>query len=160
MTDDAESEILKDLNDAQRRAQKATYLEAKNEFAENTYPLMIAMFEEMNERLQSTEGALAELIDQQGSYLQPDIASQILTTIEVGRGLVGEVRAAMAVATMPDDVRKRLDDACNLFGAHAEATAVGVSEIVAEGDDSEPEDDDDEDDEGGEDEDDAAEGGQ
>lgn len=79
--------LLEDLAKAQKRAAKATFLEAKREFADECYPLLASFMEHFGARMERLEAAVDEMIEQTESFLQPDLAQQLLATLELGRQL-------------------------------------------------------------------------
>lgn len=138
----ADFDLEKEIDKAEKRARSSTYLEAKTEFAQQAYPLIAALYAEFNERVNDVEDAVSELIEQNGSYLQPDMSTQLLTTFEMTKIFIGEV------SKLPlDDVNKhKLAQMSEALLASVELSVQAVSEISSdetdedEGDEEEAED--------------------
>lgn len=127
-------EVIADIQNAQKRAAAATFLEAKREVADYVYPLLESLFEHFNERLEETEAAVSELIDQNGSYIQQDLAAQILSTLEIGNHLAEEVLALLKTAPLDDFTKRKLAEAASAFKPAAEQTIQAVLEISVDED--------------------------
>lgn len=142
--------LLKDIQKAAKRAGGAKYLEASKEFSNEAYPLMIAIAEHFGERLQAVEAAVDELIDGQESMLQPDMAQQIMATLELGKVLATHVTRLEGGMTLDDASAKRLRSEAAAFLTACELTAEVVEEAaMPAGDDEDDEDGEDEEDVGG-----------
>lgn len=132
--------IMEDLNKAQQRAAKAKFLEAAKEFGEEAYPLMIGMFEHVNERMTRIEDVVDDLLDEAGNMIQPELSQTIIGTLELGRMLVVEVNRLKPGQTLDDVVVKKLKQASAAFATAAEMTAEAVQEAtLPEGDEEQPE---------------------
>jgi hypothetical protein len=114
----------------------------------NVYPSMIALAEQIAE----VDDVIQEVVEQQDSYVQPDLAAQILSTVAAAGMLAEEVKRALPA--LDDLTRKKLLDLIRAFEHSAEITVTHVAEATVEeytpGDDEnedEDEDDENEDDE-------------
>lgn len=101
MADELKS-VIADLRLAQKRAQKAKYLEAKAEVADNVYPCMIALAEALDERLAEQDEVIADILEDEGSVIQPELAAQLFATLELTKEFIGKVRELKL-----DDLRKK-----------------------------------------------------
>jgi hypothetical protein len=83
-----------------RRANGAKYIETQREMADQLYPLLSTIVEELGEALGEIEGGLEEtneqlagLIEATSSIVQPELALQIHGTFSIVRSLIEAVRA-------------------------------------------------------------------
>lgn len=151
-----EMDLKREIEKAQARAQRATYMEAKKEFSEEAYPMLLAFYEEYMERMDDLEGTVAELIGQTGSYLQPNLSDQIMATLEIGKKLASDVAAYLETAQIDDLTKRELAEDVAAYLTAAQITEVAVTEITSapeeEGDEEEEVEEDEEDEEGDEEE--------
>lgn len=129
--------LLDDLDRARKRAGGATYLEAKKEMAEECYPLLQEIVDHFGQRMQRTEQALDALIDETESFLQPDLARQILANLEMG-GILADAVMKLQVGPLDEVTLKKLQQSATAFLTAAEMTAETVSGVMLEA--GEPED--------------------
>ncbi len=90
---DETEQLLKDAQKLQARASTATYLEAKNEFKDNTYPVIVAAIE----RIAEVEERLAQLEEDaygQGSVVQADLSDQIMSVFLLTQTFVAAAKTA------------------------------------------------------------------
>ena len=114
------------------------------EIANGVYPSLIAEAEQIAE----VDEVIQEVVDQQESYLHPELSGQIFQTLAIGGALAGEVRRV--AEDLDDDLkRKKLNDLVDAFVKSSELTEMAVNEASSFDDD----DDDDDDDENRDDED-------
>lgn len=125
-------DLKREIEKLQNRASKATYMEAKKEFSEEAYPILLAFYEEYTERMEDLEGTVAELIGQTGSYLQPNLSEQIMATLEIGKKLASDVAAYLETAQVDDLTKRKLAEDVAAYLTAAEVTSVAVSEITTE----------------------------
>lgn len=137
-------DVIKDIEKAQRRAAKATFIEAKKEFAEEAYPMMATVVEFFGERFERMERALAEIIDQTESFVQPELAEQILQTVELARALADGALRLRVGQQLDLTTLKRLHAIANslkVAAATTEEQVVAVTVDPGDEDDTEPGDD-------------------
>lgn len=77
--------LIADIVRATKRASGAKYLEAATEFAREAYPLMQAMADHFGDRMTRMEEAMDAMMEQTDSFLQPELARQIMATLELGK---------------------------------------------------------------------------
>lgn len=129
-------DLAKEIEKAQKRAAKAVHLETKIELSQETYPLLTAIVEFFGERMDRTERVVNELINQTESLVQPELAEQILGTLNLGKQLatvVGKLR----VGNLDAVTLARLKQFAGAFAAAAAATEVAVMEVTLEPPDEE-----------------------
>lgn len=137
MSDEEQMEhqfILDDLAKAQKRAEKAKFLEAKVELANETYPLLHSAFEHVFDRLQRMEATVDALIDETDSLIQADLAQQILATLTLAKSLAGEV-GSLPPGSLDETTLKRLQNSASALMAGCDITMEAVSEHSLEGGD-------------------------
>lgn len=120
-------DVIGYIEKAQKRAAKAVHLECKTEMAQETYPLLQAVTEFFAERLDRAEHAIAELLNQTESFIQPDLAEQIIGALNVGRQLavvVGKLRVGNLDAVTLSRLKQ--------FGAAFMGAAAATEQVVAE----------------------------
>ena len=100
--------LLEDISRAQKRAEKAKFLEAQKEFANEAYPLMSAMAEHYGDRLTRLEQAMDALIDETDTIIQPEVGEQLAGTLEVGAELAAEVMKLQVGQSLDDTTVRRL----------------------------------------------------
>lgn len=147
--------LLEDLERARVRAAGSKYIEAQKEFAEEAYPLVQELTDHFGARMDRLEKAMDALIDETESFLQPDLANQILATLEMGKQ-VAEAMMQIKAGSLDEMAVKRLHQAAGAYLTAAEMTIESVATITLEPEDEggDGEDDTDAEDEGdGEDED-------
>lgn len=122
------------------------------EIANNVYPSLIAEAEQIAE----VDEVIQEVVEQQDSYIQPDLAAQILHTATLGESVVTEVKKVLN--EINDLKRKRIKELLDAFEQSVEITVMGVtnasvivdSNTENDDDDNESDDEDNESDEGNE----------
>ena len=90
-----------DVTRAHARAKKSTYLEYKQDAADNLYPLLAAILEATDARLAAVEGALAGLIEDE------DIIHEPLAKAIFGLTSIGDALCAALGDLAIDDVAKQ-----------------------------------------------------
>jgi len=150
-------DLLLEVGKAQKRVAKEPFVEAKKELANETYPLLESMIEFFGSRLAAAEAAIAEVIDQTESFIQPELADQIHGALAIGRLLVEQVRK-LRPGTLDPMTLKRLQQVCVDFIKNADETDVTVAHLTVSppeeetGDEGEEDDEDEEDEEDGDEE--------
>lgn len=120
--------LMEDLAKAEQRAAKAKFIEAKNEFRDNTYPLMQTMAEHFGARISRLEQAMDALIDGTDSLIQPELADQILATLELGKVISEEVVKMKAGVPLDETTAKRLQGQAAAYLTAFELTAEAVED--------------------------------
>lgn len=143
--------LIEDLERLLNRAQGAKALETKNEFATQAYPMLLAVVEHFGERMERLEGVVDEIIDGSESLIQPPLATQILTTLELGRVLA---EACMSLNPTDANALNQVKQSAAAYLTACELTSESVEEVSVPGGE---EDEDDEEYADGEDEEDEAE---
>lgn len=136
--------LTRDIARQRKRAETSSYLEYRKDAAANLWPLLADLVAACDERMRETEEMVAELIENTQSIVQPDLAIQITSLIDIGDQLVEFVRA---LPVGDDMTKKRLEEALTAWTAAAPLVREAVEEAAVEPDE------DDEGDEEGEDED-------
>lgn len=109
--------------------------EVNTELRMNVYPSMIALAEQVAE----VDDIIQEVVEQQDSYLQPELAAQIFATIGAGGELAEEVRRL--APALDDLARKKLLDLVRKFEHSAQITVTQLADAVVEPGDGEPDED-------------------
>lgn len=149
--------LARDIARQRKRAETATYLEYRKDAVANLWPLLADLVAACDERMRETEEMVAELIENTQSIVQPDLAIQITSLIDIGDQLV---QLVSALPVGDDMTKKRLEEALTAWTAAAPLVREAVQEATVEpdeGDEGDEEGDDDEDQDGDEDEDDEVE---
>jgi hypothetical protein len=120
--------LMEDLAKAEQRVSKAKFIEAKNEFRDNAYPLMQTMADHFGARIVRLEQAMDALIDGSDSLIQPELADQILATLELGKVIADEVAKMKAGVPLDDTTAKRLQGQAAAYLTAFELTAEAVEE--------------------------------
>lgn len=100
--------LKRDLEQLQKRASKAKFLEAQKEFSEQVYPFLETMLDHFGDRMVRLESAVDALIDETDSIIQGDLAEQLLATVELGTDLAEAVMKLQAGQTLDDTTLQRL----------------------------------------------------
>jgi hypothetical protein len=109
--------------------------EITKELTLNVYPSLIALAENVAE----VDEVIQELVDQQESYIQKQLAVQIFATLTAGGVLVELIKEEMA--TFDDLKRKKFAASVHAFEHSAELTAMGVTEAIGEDEDEDEDED-------------------
>jgi hypothetical protein len=117
----------------------------------NIAPLMEsqanAAMEELGEVFEVLEGqekAIEELVDQEGDFLQPEMASDLTATLVLGMFIVDTLR--VEGITIPNELlNKKLQDAAKMYQQNATILLEQIKEVTVEDDEEEDESDDDND---------------
>lgn len=120
--------IMEDLDKAQKRVAKAKFIEAQKEFADNAYPLMQEAFEHFGQRLVRLEQVMDTLIDGTDSLIQPELADQIMATLDLGKVIVEAVAVLKVGEALDETTVKRLQGQCAAYLTAYELTAEAVEE--------------------------------
>jgi len=131
-------DLVKEIEKAAKRTGKATFIEAKTEFSQETYPILSAVVEFFGDRLERNERAIAEIIDQTESFIQPELADQIHGLIDVGRQLAAMV-VKLRVGNLDGRTLKVLQQAAAAFMTAANMTEESVANVTVEVQPEEPE---------------------
>jgi len=118
--------------------------EMTKELIFNVYPSMIALAENIAE----VDEVIQEVVEQQDSYIRPELAAQIFATIAAGAVLIELTQELMP--DLDDLKKKKLADAIKAFEKNAELTAMGVGDAITDPGDDDEDDEDDEDEDDGE----------
>lgn len=97
------------------------------EMANNVYPTIEATLEQVAE----VDEAVLEMVDQQGSFIQPELVAQIFQTINIGGTICDEIKKL----NLDDLTKKKLSDLTAAFEKSAEITTMGVTASMTDGDD-------------------------
>lgn len=125
--------LIADITEHEKRAGKATYLEAKNEFADNAYPLIRSIIEHFGERMSRVEDVVDELMNQTESYLQPGLAAQMTGTLNLGK-VVADAVMRLHAGTIGEVEVKRLQQAAAAYLTAFEIAVEAIEEAsVPEG---------------------------
>lgn len=136
--------LLVDAKANLKRAMAMKDFQAKNDLQNNVWPFMIALVEACANQEADVEEAFDELLEDEGSTIQPDVAAQIFATLEVGKLLCEALKAL----ELNDLQKKSIGDLVETYLKAAAATEVVVGEAAVELEDPEEEtEDEDEDDE-------------
>lgn len=96
--------LIADISRAEKRANDVKYLEAREEFAKNAYPLLAEIVSFFGEKISELEDVVAELIDVEDNQIQPDLAAKISAVLALGLQLA-EV-ASQVIPHIPDPTAK------------------------------------------------------
>jgi hypothetical protein len=123
------SETLSDLTMAEKRAKKLLAggtLDVKHELVNNVYPLLRKLAEAAapQEAVEELGEELDELLEQEGSTIQPELGGLIVTFVGAASELVDAVRAL----ELDDVTRKKLEGFC---GRIEEMTPYVLNEVQA-----------------------------
>ena len=116
------------------------------ELRNNVYPSMIALAEQIIE----IDEVVLEMSEQQDSFIQQELASQIYQTIAIGSQVLEETRNM--IPEMSDIAKNRVTDLLDGFEHSMELTMMGVSNATVDPDDEDGDENEDEDDPSKEDE--------
>lgn len=123
--------VIKDIKDAQARAKKKSgggALDAKHEVTANLYPLLLALAEATKGDVDEIGGALDDLLDDEGSVIQPELAAVLFAHVQLSRELIAEVRKLK----MDDVTKKKVEDMCQAVEKVAGQAEEGVGEAAVE----------------------------
>lgn len=120
--------LMEDLDKAQKRVAKAKFIEAQKEFADNAYPLMQEAFEHFGARIVRLEQAMDALIDGTDSLIQPELADQILATLELGKVISEEVGKMKAGTPLDETTAKRLQGQAAAYLTACELTMEAIED--------------------------------
>jgi hypothetical protein len=102
--------ILKDVRRAARRSGNTKGLGAliAREFSQETYPLLEAMLEAVDERVGRLENAFDEIVEQTESFLQPDLSLAVAQVFNLGKAIASIVLQFKAGQKMTAEGEKKL----------------------------------------------------
>lgn len=123
-----------------------------NELVNNVYPSLIMLAEQQAETIDIVD----EMADHHDSYIQPDVAEQIFTTVALGSKAAEFLRAQ--AEALDDLAKKKLLSFIDEFERSLELTTMTVASITVTGDDDDGDDDDGDEDNDNEEDDDSSEG--
>lgn len=114
--------------------------EVTRELSLNVYPSMIALAEQVADSVADVEDILGEVAEQ--DYLQPETATQILTTIAAAASVIELLEPVLR--DLDDLKRHKIMEAIQIFQKSAEITVMTVTNSVVEDEDDEDDEDDEE----------------
>ena len=135
--------LIDDVRGAQKRAQKATYLEAKNELATNVYPII----EMLVQKLRQHENLLGNVLEQTESFIQTELASDINSVLQIGAQLANLILGIQPGVPIDPTGLQQLKQIAGAYLQAAQAVAESVENVAVPGDEEEVEDDEDDEDE-------------
>jgi hypothetical protein len=133
--------LLADFRLQRKRLASMTFTtpdDARRELMNNVFPSLEALAEQVAE----VDNVVTEVIDQQGSFLEEELANQILGTIAVAETLIEAFRPLML--PLDDLAKKKLESAITEYARMAELTVMAVTEAAGLDDDDDDEDDEEE----------------
>jgi hypothetical protein len=98
-TNDLLAVALVDIQKAGMRASKAKHLETARELADNGYPCLETLARAVMAKFAEVDEILDELLSNEGSVIQPELAAQIFAVLEL---------AKVVCATLPDNEQAKL----------------------------------------------------
>jgi hypothetical protein len=141
-TNDLLAVALVDIQKAGRRAATVKHLETARELADNGYPCMETLAKAMMAKFAEVDEILDELLSNEGSVLQPELAAQIFAVLELAKkvcvGLPNNPDAvillAAVVALEPQiaevAVEVDADDAAEVEGDDAEGVEADADDVA------------------------------
>lgn len=94
------------------------------ELCNNFYPCMEALAEEIRE----VDAVIQEVVEQQESYIDPELVAQILQTLALGEALAREVEKLL----LDDLTKKKLEEIIKAYRHSAEVTTMGVADAATD----------------------------
>lgn len=138
--------LLKDVRRAAKRSGNTKSLgETRLEFSRETYPLLEAVIEAIDERFGRLENAFDEMVEQTESFLQPDLSIATANVLNIGKALAQTLLAFKAGQRLSADGEKKLHALANQYLQAVEPVAKALAEATL---DPGADDDDDDDAEG------------
>jgi cytochrome c1 len=135
--------LIADINVACRRLASIRFEtpdDVRAELLNNTYPAIV----ELAKQTAEVDEIVAEMSEQQGSFIEPELAAEIIAALALGTQLVEEIRKLKL-----DDVsKKRVAELCAAYEHAAEVASMSIASAANsddEGDDDEVDDDEHED---------------
>jgi hypothetical protein len=128
--------LIADINVACRRLasiQFETPDDVRAELLNNTYPAIV----ELAKQTAEVDEIVAEMSEQQGSFIEPELAAEIIAALALGTQLVEEIRKFKL-----DDVsKKRVVELCAAYERAAEVASMSIASAASGEDDEDDEDD-------------------
>lgn len=125
-------EILNDIADNQKRADKAKALETKHELSENVWPMLKAIAEATNTRFEELEDAVEEFLAEDGNVIYSDMAAPLFGLITICRKIAGDLLAGdmtdVKLQRLKQDAQVMLETANILEPMVAQAVVQDVEE--------------------------------
>lgn len=124
--------LIADIRVSLKRLKKApieSWDALNRELQFNAYPTMLAICEQIAE----VDDVIQEVVEQQESYLQPELAAQILKSIALGAALVEEVKKM--ITDLDDVARKRWSELLAEYEKETELAIMGLQDAMIDGDD-------------------------
>lgn len=136
--------LLKDISDHIDRVRRSKHLgETKGEFADNLYPFLQAIIDHFGERLDKTETALVEMIDQTDSFVQADLAILVANALNLGKAMASIIQQFKPGMTLDAKGVAKMHGLAAQYIAAADEAAMAVAEVTIEpGDDDDDEEED------------------
>lgn len=136
-------EILLDIAQQEKRADKAKALETKHELANNVWPMFKALAEATNTRFEELEDAVEEYLAEEGNVLYADLAEPLFGLIalakKVGATLTSDAQMTdLQWQALRNDAKAMLQTAAILEPIAAQAVVTGDADDEEEGDGGEP----------------------
>jgi hypothetical protein len=98
---------LSDIQTYGRRAAKAKHLETAREMADNGYPCMETLLRAVMVKFAEQDEILDEILSNEGSVLQPELAAQIFAVLELAKGLCGSL--SVQAAPLDENIAKQVE---------------------------------------------------
>lgn len=105
MADDKLSQIIDDIEAQQERTGSSSEVvgrELRTELSMNVWPLLRALAIEVKQRIDSHDEAFAELARREESFIQPELAGDILGALEVGRQIAVSLVKILKEGSLPE----------------------------------------------------------
>lgn len=101
-----------------------SFEQLNNELCNNFYPSMEALAEEIHE----VDAVIQEVVEQQESYIDPELAAQILQTIALGEALAREAEKL----PLDDLTKRKIEEIIKAYRHSAEVTTMGVADAATD----------------------------
>lgn len=121
-------EAIADIKFAHQRARRAKALETKHELAENVYPLLLKLAEAVAGDVAELGEVVDEILDSEGSVIQPELAVVLFSHIMASRSLAAAVRKL----ALDEVTRKKLETLCDTVEHLATQAEGGVQDAAVE----------------------------
>lgn len=126
-------DLLSDIDaQTQRVVGSKTVIDVRKELSDNLYPMLAMIVEAVDKRITVSEDAIANVIDQEDSFLLPELSEQILTVFAQASTL-----ASAIIQQLTPEQKELRDQAAQLLSLIMPATEEVVSVTVEEDEDEE-----------------------